>query len=203
MNTLSFDEPKPYQIRDYVRIQPGPSGSVGEVNVSPRLRHSAPDMPLRFDPYFSFRNAAASGSNVQSGTSRSFMSGGIGPFCLDSNWTNRRRKIRNGWIIQDLRQPDTIHQPSNTGVPQYSWDNKIATAYKALRTGDMFLPTGPYMPHPSDIPRGGAIPRIVDDENQESDSVLKHDPVWDQQFKNYSPQKLSGQVTQSIVKRFE
>lgn len=170
--SLSFDQDRPRQIRDYIRIQPGLVGPVGDVNVQPRLRNSANDLPIRFDPYFSHKASCSLGSGVQNGTSRSYMTNGIGPYTIDSNYTNRKRKVRNGWIMQDLRAPDTAHEPVTPGIPQISWNNKIATTYNAFRTGDKFLPSGPYAPHPAEVPRGGQVPRIVDDEAQELNSHI-------------------------------
>ena len=174
--SLSIDEIRPLNRWNHCRIQPGNVGSVGDCLVQPRLKHSAPDMPLRFDPYFSHGNSVVNGSNINNGTRTSYASGGGPARTVDSNWGGRRNfKTRVGWIHQDMRAPDTLHEPLNTGTPQYSWHNKIATAYEAKRTGNMFMPLpGQYLLHPSQTPRGGAIPRIVDDESQERDISLNN-----------------------------
>ena len=176
MSSLSIDEP--YYYRPLPCFTPGANSSVGEVNTSVRFKTSAPDMPLRFDPYTSFMNQIKNGSNVQNGQNKSYSSGGGPARTLDSNWLpgGRRRYIRHGWICQDVRAPDTQHQPINTGTPQYSWHNKVATVYDLKRTGDRFLPLpGPYMLHPSQISRGGNAPRIVDNEDQESQLNLNQE----------------------------
>ena len=191
--SLSIDEIRPLNRWDHCRIQPGNVGSVGDCLVQPRLKHSAPDMPLRFDPYFSHGNSVVNGSNINNGTRTSYASGGGPARTVDSNWGGRRNfKVRNGWIYQDMRSPDTLHEPINTGTPQYSWHNKIATAYEAKRTGNMFLPLpGPYLLHPSETPRGGIVPRIVDDESQERDISLNN-PSAVQQASNYAPYTYPG-----------
>ena len=174
MSSLSIDVP--YYYRPLPCFTPGANASVGEVNTSVRLKQSAPDMPLRFDPYTSFMNQVKNGSNVQNGQNKSYSSGGGPARTLDSNWLpgGRRRYIRQGWICQDVRAPDTEHQPINVGTPQYNWHNKVATAYDVRRTGDRFLPLpGPYILHPSQISRGAA-PRVVDNEDQESQLQLKN-----------------------------
>lgn len=161
--TLSIDEPFYYKA-NHQTVTPGVQGSVGEVNLSTRYRSSAPDMPLRYDPYNSLKRSVTSGSNVQDGQSLSFDSGGGPARTLDSNFRvgGRLRYIRHGWTVQDLRAPDTEHQPLNVGIPQHSWNNRVAAAYSMKRSGDMFLPLpGAYFLHPSQMPRGGSLPRVV------------------------------------------
>jgi hypothetical protein len=68
----------------------------------------------------------------------------------------------NNYTIQDIRGADVLHEPSLAGIPQYSWANKVATAYNAQRTGNMFLPVpGNYELGECQIPRGGNQPRSV------------------------------------------
>lgn len=175
-NTLSIDEYRPLNRWDCSYIQPGNVGSVGEANVQVRLKHSAPDLPLRYDPLFSHKNEVANGSNVNDGSITSYTSDGGPARVVDSNWGGRRHfKVRHGWIIQDLRAPDKIHQPETGEEGQYDWNNRIATAYDSYRTGNMFLPLpGPYRPQPGELTRGARAPtiQILPEEVQSIQSVV-------------------------------
>ena len=73
--SLSIDAIRPLNRWDHSSIRPGVVGSVGDVVVTPRYKHSAPDLPLRFDPYFSGKRSVFLGSNVQNGTVASYDSG--------------------------------------------------------------------------------------------------------------------------------
>jgi len=73
--SLSIDSIRPMNRWDYSRIQPGSVGSVGDTNVAVRLKHSSPNMPLRFDKTFSGNRERYLGSNVQNGSQKSFDSG--------------------------------------------------------------------------------------------------------------------------------
>lgn len=158
--SLSIDQIRPLNRWDYSRISPGVVGSVGDVNVTPRLKHSYPNLPIRWDPYFHGKNSVFLGSNVSDGTKVGYVSSGGPARTIDSNWGGRRNfKVRNGWIIQDMRAPDKLHEPQLGSTPSYSYNNKIATNYEAKRTGDKFLPLpGPYIPSRGEITRGGAYP---------------------------------------------
>lgn len=48
-------------------IQPGSVGSVGDVHVTPRLKHSCPELPIRWSRTYSGEGALQAGSNVQDG----------------------------------------------------------------------------------------------------------------------------------------
>lgn len=162
--SLSIDAIRPLNRWDHSRIQPGSVGSVGDVNVTPRFKHSMPELPIRFDPYFRGKNAPFLGSNVQNGTQPSYDSGGMPAYTVDSNWGGRRNfKTRHGYIYQDLRAPDKLTQPLLGETPDYSWHNKIAKVYEAKTTGNKFLPLpSGYIPSPGEITRGGAFPRTRD-----------------------------------------
>lgn len=159
-DTLSIDEYRPLNRWDNSYIQPGNVGGVGETNLQVRLRHSAPDLPLRYDPLFSHKNMVANGSNINNGSITSYTSGGGPARVVDSNWGGRRHfKVRHGWIIQDIRGPDKIHEPATGPEGQYDWNNRIATAYDSFRTGNMFLPLpGGYQPAPGELTRGARGP---------------------------------------------
>jgi len=177
--SLSIDAIKPLNRWDYARIQPGPVGSVGDVNCQPRLKHSAPDLPLRYDPNFSHQNEVFLGSNVSDGQYTGYDGGGGPANTVDSNWVNKKFKTNHGWIYQDMRAPDTLHEPENTGIPQYSWHNKLATAYDAFRTGNAFMPvTGAYAQSPGEVTRGGDIPRIVGVEQREKGTDLTSENIF-------------------------
>lgn len=162
--SLSIDALRPLNRWDHSSIRPGVVGSVGDVNLTPRFRHSAPDMPLRFDPYFAGKREIFLGSNVQNGTIASYDSGGGPSRTVDSNWGGRRRfKVSNGWIYQDLRAPDKLTEPLMGATPDYSWHNKLATVYESKHTGDKFLPLPHgYIPSPGELTRGGAYPLTRD-----------------------------------------
>ncbi len=162
--SLSIDQIRPLNRWNHSSIRPGVVGSVGDVNLTPRFKHSSPDLPIRWDPYFHGKNAVFLGSNVGNGTVVGYDSGGGPARTVDSNWGGRRNfKVRNGWIMQDMRAPDTLHEPVMGSTPSYSWHNKIATNYESKRTGDKFLPLpGPYIPSRGENTRGGAYPHTRD-----------------------------------------
>lgn len=162
---IALNKTRVYQNGEY--ISPGVVGSVGDVLPSVRLRTSAYDMPMEFEASSSFGNAVYFGSNVQDGNSRSFESGGRNAATYDSNWSNRKFKTNYGWKFQDLRQPSTMKEPVVIGIPQYKWNNTVATVYNARVTGDKFLPLpGRYGPA-GGILRGGQVPMITNREAQE------------------------------------
>lgn len=168
--SIPFDAYRPINRWNYDFIMPGNVGSVGDVNVTPRLRNSDPKMPVRFDPAFT---SSRVGMNVQNGDSSNIW-GSQWPQLRDSEWDlSPGFKTSHGWIHQDLRAPDKLHEPTLGELPQYSWDNRIATAYNAMRTGNMFLPLpGEYGLSKNQTPRGGQIPRIVDNEIGDSGHTL-------------------------------
>jgi hypothetical protein len=179
--SLSIDEIRPLNRWNYSRIQPGSVGSIGDVNLTPRFKHSFPNLPLRFDPYFSGKNAPFLGSNVTDGTHCNYDSGGGPARTIDSNWGGRRNfKVRHGWVYQDMRQPDARTEPLLGSMPGYSWQNKLAVNYQSKRTGDKFLPLpGPYVPSPGETIRGGAYPftRDLDPGNPVGSIIEQGKPV--------------------------
>lgn len=150
---------------NFQRLTAGPVGSVGDVNLNVRLKHSMPDLPIRYDAVFSGPQEVYYGSNVADGYHESFTSGGIGDAPVyNGNWGGHRDfKIANGWKYQDLRAPDTLHEPILGVMPNYSYNNKIATVFEARRTGFNFLPVpGEYQIAQGQIPRGNAVPGPVE-----------------------------------------
>lgn len=169
---------------------------VGDVTTGVRLRQSAPDMAMRYDKSFSGdQGALLLGSNVQDGYSRSETSGGMGARVVDKHLPmNNGFKHAHGFRYQDLRAPDTLHEPLLAPTERYSWRNKIATIYEAKRTGDMFLPLpGPY--GPTSLPRGGQVPRVVESNGENYDDIaagikagsLYKDPNLKEALKDLNP----------------
>lgn len=162
--SLSIDAMRPLNRWDHSRIQPGAVGPVGDVNLQQRLKHSAPDLPLRFQKEFAGKNQVFLGSNVSDGQHVGYDSGGGPARTIDSNWGGRRRfKTRHGYIMQDLRAPDNMVEPFVGSTPSYSWRNKIAKTFEAKRTGFNFLPLpNGYGPSELQTLRGGSFPRTTD-----------------------------------------
>lgn len=167
---MSITAPRPLHAFDYDSIRPGPVGSVGDVIGSIKLKHSCPDLRIR-----SQKLSNTVGSNVQDGDKPSYTSDGYQARVMDSNWQSGRGfKTAHGWVIDDVRAEDRLHEPYLGSTPQYSWKNKIATIYNARRTGDLFLPLpGGYVPSPGEIMRGQVVPEITDIEPGE---LLASDP---------------------------
>lgn len=155
---MSIAFKRPLHAFDNDAIRPGPVGSVGDVLGSIRLKHSAPELPIRKQ-----KLPKTDGSNVQDGQYKSFTSKGQNARVYDSNWQSGRAfKTSHGWVIDDLRAEDRLHEPFLGNAPQYSWKNKVATVYRARTTGDLFLPLpGGYNPSPGEIERGTIVPEIV------------------------------------------
>lgn len=137
-------------------ISPGAVGSVGDVNMTTRLKHSAPDLPLRFVDVL---DEPRLGSNVQDGDSKSYTTHGMGASVIDKKWTGQRDfKISHGWKYQDIRTPDKRYEPVNLGY------NAVPETYDVKVRGNAFLP----VPLPQGytigdaIPRGGQVPRIAE-----------------------------------------
>lgn len=135
-------------------ISPGEVGSVGDVLGSVRLKHSAPELAIRWEP----GTVGKAEERLGSGVCRDH------PRVYDSNWESGRSfKVDEGWVIQDLRAPDTLVEPYVGSTFDYSWRNKIATVYEAQRGGEYFLTKpGPYQQSPGEINRGGSVPRVTD-----------------------------------------
>jgi hypothetical protein len=146
---------------DHSSIRPGPVGSVGDTLGQIRFKHSFPNQGIRLDPQYEGNKQNRLGSNVSDGNHKSFTSGGRGdPLVWDEPWNaDRAQKVSHGYIFQDMRAPDKLHEPYVGALPQYSWQNKLATVYNAKRTGNLFLPVpGPYQLSPGEVPRGGQLP---------------------------------------------
>ena len=169
MDTLSIaNVRRPLNTWQNSYISPGPVSSVGDALVGVRLKHSAPNLPLRWDPRFSKANEPRLGSNVTDGLQGNYITNAGPPTLVDSNWQdNRHFKVCHGWVYQDLRATDRLAQPVVGETPDYSWNNKLATNYNSRHTGELFLPSpGPYQLGAGELPRGGKLPRITDIVNE-------------------------------------
>lgn len=197
----------PVYYKQTVRISPGVVGTVGDAVNGVRLKQSAPDMKMRYDKSFSGSHGALLlGSNVQDGFSRSETSGGMNATVIQKHLPcSNGFKHGHGWRYQDLRAPDTLHEPLLAPTERYSWRNKIATIYEAKRTGDMFLPLpGPY--GPTSLPRGGQVPRIVDSSGELYDDIsagikagsLYKDPNLKEALNDLNPNESVVQSSQKV-----
>lgn len=154
---------KPLNKWNKTSIRPGAVGSVGDAMVSVKFKHSAPDLPQRWDPAFHGEISEIAGSNISDGMWHGYVSGGRGAETIESV-LNRRDGFKTsvGWVHEDIRLPDTSRQPKMGSTGQWGWKNTVATVYQAKRTGEMFLPSPMgYDSSQTTNPRGSQIPRIV------------------------------------------
>lgn len=148
---------------DKTSIRPGPVGSVGDVNNQVRLKHSAPDLPLRYAKQFSGKNEERTGSNVSDGMWYGYTSKGMAARTIEEPLGYRPGfKTAVGWVIEDVRQLDTTREPKLGSLGDFKWQSQIASVKRAKVTGDLFLPLpGGYSKALlSGIPRGSQIPII-------------------------------------------
>jgi hypothetical protein len=152
---------KPLNRWDKDSIRPGPVGSVGDVNLQVKLKHSAPDLPQRYDKTFSGKNEVWSGSNISDGQWTGFTSGGRGAITVSRPMQNRAGfKTPVGWMIENILPVDRTRMAKMVPLGQYSWESDKARIYKAKTTGEQFLPL-PMGYTKAELPRGSHFPRIV------------------------------------------
>jgi hypothetical protein len=134
-------------------------GSVGDVLGQVRLKHSAPDLPLRFE--YTPTEVKHFGSNVQNGDMLNYEGNGFYKI-NDSNWGGGRDfKTAIGWKHQDLRAPDKRNEPT-LSFSFSSFDNLQHKIFESRRTGDKFLPApNGYSPQENSQPRGGLVPIVT------------------------------------------
>lgn len=150
-------EDYPYQRWSDSFIWPGVVGSVGDVNVTPKLKTSCIDLPRREERSFAGHNMCHAGTAVQNGDEPNYYDFSV-PRVVDTNWDiGRRRRIQNGWRRMDLQSPDLMTEPFVSQLGDFSWRNKVARVFDG--PVDM-APPGPL--GSSGVPRGGAVPRIID-----------------------------------------
>lgn len=136
-------------------IRPGVVGSVGDVLSGVRVKQSAPDFPVMI-----VGGGSIWGSNVSDGDVKAWSHQGVGGGVVVGE--NKKMSWNNNYTWQDIRKPDVLHEPVVAGIPQYSWDNKIAQVYNAKRTGNMFLPVpGNFELGVDEVSRGSQTPRLV------------------------------------------
>jgi len=107
--------------------------------------------------------SSLSGSNVSDGQHVGYDSGGGPSRVMDSNWQSGRSfKTRLGWVMEDVTAPCVAVEPYVSSLGDYTWRNRVATVYEALRTGDQFLPLpGPYIRSAGEVPRAPQV-RVTD-----------------------------------------
>lgn len=158
---LSITARKPLNRWDYDSIRPGIVGSVGDVNMTPRLKSSLPG-DFRWEAGMAGNNESRFGTKVTDGdVSQNF---GMPARNQDSNWGYRDSfRTARGWIHQDMRVADRRIEPVLGSLPSYSWNNKIAQVVHANEHGKLFeVPPGGIMGGQHGIPRGGNFPRVTD-----------------------------------------
>ncbi|MEG3883809.1 hypothetical protein QT971_06315 [Microcoleus sp. herbarium19] len=170
---------EPKRFKRSVLISPGLVGSVGDVLASVQLKHSTPDMALRYDSEFYGTKAPRAGSNVQDGYSYSYTSGGGPSRTISRNLVNESFKTIHGYTYQDLRVPDKRFEPMMGSTGRYDWYNRIGNVIDAKRTGEMFLPLpGPFQP--TSTPRGSQYPTVTNMMGDESIFTLPgSQPLYD------------------------
>jgi hypothetical protein len=160
-NSLAITALKPYNRANYTRISPGVVGPVGDVLMQTRLKQSMPSLDMRFDKLGGKDREVRMGANITDGMIRGFSNGGGLARVRDTNWeAGRHFRTQRGWIYQDMRKPDKRIEPYlGSSGPRYDWNNRLATVYKSLHTGDKFLPVpGEYALSPGELPRNGNTP---------------------------------------------
>lgn len=138
-------------------ISPGVVGSVGDVNLSIRLKQSTPDLPMRWVGSTVGKKESRLGSNVQDGYKRSYTSGGRGASTIEYDWYN---PIENDYF-QDLRAPSKTHMEVMGSLPQFSWNNLVQTTMNATAGDPNFATTPGEYGLKSGVPRGQSVPRII------------------------------------------
>ncbi len=144
---------------NHCRVAPGAVGSVGDVLGSVRLKHSAPDLPIRWEKEFHGQKEKKLGANISDGDHEGYTSGGLGARVMDSNWQSGRGfRTADGWKIQDYRAADKLVEPYVGSTFDFSWRNRVATTYELKRPGDLFLHMpGGYAPHQGETSRGASV----------------------------------------------
>ena len=162
-NKMSIVVPK-YSVNrwDKDSIRPGPVGSVGDVNVQVMLRKSSIDMPERFDPTFSGKNAPWSGSNVSDGSWYGWTSGGREATVISKAMPNIQTggKTAIGWKMQNIVAADRSRETKMSPLGRYGWDTTVGSVLRARTAGDLFLPL-PSGYEKSALPRGSQFPRVI------------------------------------------
>lgn len=135
-------------------------GPIGDVHQIVKLKHSCPEMPLRFSSTFATSRV---GQNVQDGDSPSYNTGAYGAKTIMSAFDRPSNVTTSGgFTFQDIIPTDREVIADTIALPSYDWQSLIAQTYKAQITGNAFLPLpGGFRPEAGAVPRGGAIPQIM------------------------------------------
>jgi len=147
---------------------PGPVGSVGDVLASTRLKHSNPDMPLRYSGWNSGVNEIFLGSNVSDGQHVGYVSQGFGAEVLESKFGHTQgTRTATGYRVQDLNSKTNMLEPDLGSLGDYDWRNRQATVYESNRPSSLFtpLPYG-YQLRSGQLERAGGA-RLVSENNNE------------------------------------
>ena len=133
-------------------------GPIGDVHQIVKLKHSCPEMPLRFSSTFA---TARVGQNVQDGDSPSFNTGAYGAKTIVSAFDRPSNVTTSGGFTYENIIPEDREVIADTiALPSYSWENSIAQVYKAKVTCNAFLPLPGGFKPVGGVPRGGAVPQI-------------------------------------------
>lgn len=152
------------------RIHPGPVGVVGDVLCQTRLKHSNPDLPLRWEAWNSGANEIFLGSNIQDGYKRSYVSSGRQGRVYE--YGGKRMSTRKGIVVQDLNSNTNMMEPQVGSLGDYDWRSKQAAVYESNRTGFKFLP----LPYGYRLPYG-QVPRAGGPVTSITDGVISNPPI--------------------------
>lgn len=142
-------------------ISPGVVGTVGDTISQIRLKQSAPDLAPRFYEESNGPNEMFYGSNVQDGTSHSFMSEGLGARTV-SRPIGRVAgdKTAVGWTHQDIVPTDRTRASKMAALPSFGYKSVVSSVVRTKTHGDRFLPLpGGYTME--GVPRGSVYPTLV------------------------------------------
>jgi len=144
----------------YDRIAPGPVAPVGDVLTQVRLKHNYPNAPIRYA--FNSEQIKRMGSVAADGQNINPLNGGGPATLVDKNWNGHRSYMSNhGWKLQELIAESRTIDPKLKTMPDYSWNNKIATVNHSFNSGQQFTPL-PYGYYGVGLPRGGSVPMVTD-----------------------------------------
>lgn len=126
-------------------ICPGPVCSVGDVVQNVRLKHSAPDLPLRWED--TYGELKKKGSYATDGGWYSGATLGLGAETIVTDSYNRGWESRQvGTTYQDMRNNDLAGAQREVPVNQFEWKTQVGEVYQARVAGKRFLPLpGGYM----------------------------------------------------------
>jgi hypothetical protein len=186
---------------DKSSIRPGPVGSVGDVLTSVRIKQSMPEMPFAYDKTFGPSSDVLRGSNVQDGRWESYYDGGYGAVVKKQRWSNNYTgfKTATGWIAQNIIPEQRTTDPKVGSQPRQGFETQAAAILN--NSGDMFgeLPGG-YKAPAGVLPRGGMLPRTVNQESIPKEVPTKDKWIkWDVPVEAKKPIPTVGGLLQSLI----